>query len=559
MGLEVRYGRDGKPINHWFGRYVDSNGKRRVIALTEPLPVQHFPGNLRETGNIIFEASRARAERELEAYQIEARHKGRADHLTERLIQSKTGSKVEYVRLADLPAAWRGLGRESKPGEPWLKWCDTVFTRFARAVPCEYLHEVTPAQAAAYADTLRGGFTRRTASGAVSLLRSAFGRLLPLGMQNPFAVGIAGRGNDTEGETIHRRPLTAGELVRLFEAARPDPFLYPLAVCAALTGLRIGDVCCLRWHSFDLRAGFITVRTSKTGAVVEIPIFAPLREVLEAALADRAESPFVWPEQAHMYQTNRYGIVYRGKVLFARTFAEPTAGNGTESPPAASGRADLAKTLPKVSKAIRGAGFVDSKRDRILDTLARVARGDSYRKIEAETGRHRARVSEDLREAERVTGLRLRRGATVREGQAVRDLIGATRAARPGGTGKLSASVLGWHCLRATWATLALSSGIPVETVKLVTGHATANTVLKFYHNPQRGHLRAVLGDKLPDVLTGNDGTPQRQIGAGGTVADLAEQLKALSAADRARLADLLSGGEIEQKTCQSGSGHNVA
>jgi integrase len=540
MGLEIRRGRDGGLRRHWYASLVDSNGKRKVISLSEPLPVEHFPGSLRETGDTVFEASRARAQKELEAYQSEARVKGRADHLTERLIQAKTGRKVQYVKLADLPAKWRGLRRESKPGAAWLQWCDTVFARFAAAVPCEYLHEVTPEQAAAYVETLRGGFTRRTANGAASLLRSAFGRLLPLGTQNPFAVEIAGRGNDAAGETIHRRPLTAEELARLFEAARPDPFLYPLTVCAALTGLRIGDVCLLRWQSVDLRGGFVTVRTSKTGAVVEIPIFKPLREVLETALADRAESPYVWPDAARMYKKNRYGIVYRGKSLFARTFAE-TAGNGTETPAVASGRADLAEALPEASEAVRGAGFADSKRDRILDSLKRYASGQSYRQIEAETGRHRAQVSEDLREAERLTGLRLRRGAAVRGGRAVRDLIGATRAGRPGGAGKLSASVLGWHSLRGTWATLALSAGIPVETVKLVTGHATANTVLKFYHNPNREHLRAVLGDKLPGVLTGNGETP-RQIGAG--VAGLAAQLKTLSPADRARLAELLKEGE---------------
>jgi integrase len=539
MGLEIRRGRGGELRKHWYGSYVDSNGKRKVISLSEPLPVKHFPGSLRETGDTVFEASRARAQKELEAYQSEARQQGRADHLTERLIQAKTGRKVQYVKLADLPAAWRGLGRESKPGAAWLAWCDTVFARFAAAVPCEYLHEVTPERATAYVEALRGGFTRRTANGAASLLRSAFGRLLPLGTQNPFAAGIAGRGNDAAGETIHRRPLTAEELARLFEAARPDPFLYPLTVCAALTGLRIGDVCLLRWQSVDLRGGFVAVRTSKTGAVVEIPIFRPLREVLETALAEREpDAVYVWPKAAGMYKKNRYGIVYRGKSLFARTFAE-TAGNGTETPAVASGRADLAEVLPEASEAVRGAGFADSKRDRILDSLKRYASGQSYRQIEAETGRHRAQVSEDLREAERLTGLRLRRGAAVRGGRAVRDLIGATRAGRPGGAGKLSASVLGWHCLRGTWATLALSAGIPVETVKLVTGHATANTVLKFYHNPNRAHLRAVLGDKLPDVLTG--GAAPRQIGAG--VAGLARQLQALSKTDRAALAKLLKEG----------------
>ena len=189
MGLEIRHGRGGKPIPHWFGRYVDSTGKRRVIALTEPLPVKHFPGSLRETGSPIFEASRARAEKELETFQTEARRKGRADDLTAKLIEAKTGRGVEYVRLADLPAAWRGLGRESKPSAAWLAWCDTVFARFAAAVPCEYLHEVSAEQAAAYVETLRGGFTRRTANGAASLLRSAFGRLLPLGTQTPLRRG----------------------------------------------------------------------------------------------------------------------------------------------------------------------------------------------------------------------------------------------------------------------------------------------------------------------------------------------------------------------------------
>ncbi|MDD4102494.1 MAG: hypothetical protein PHU80_07675, partial [Kiritimatiellae bacterium] len=61
MGVEVRFGRDGRPVDHWYGRYVDGGGKRKVVSLSEPLPVKHFPGSLREKGDTIFEASRARA------------------------------------------------------------------------------------------------------------------------------------------------------------------------------------------------------------------------------------------------------------------------------------------------------------------------------------------------------------------------------------------------------------------------------------------------------------------------------------------------------------------
>jgi len=288
MALEVRYGRGGELRKHWYGSFVDSNGKRRVVALTERLPVKHYPGSLRETGNAIFEASRARAQKELEAYQSEARQQGRADHLTARLIESKTGQKVENVKLVDLAAKWRGLRRETKPGAAWLQWCDTVFARFATAVNCEHLHEVTPEQAEAYLEILRGGCSRKTQQDVTNLLRSAFRRLLPPGAGNPFEGGTINRkGHDSDGGTVHRRPFTAGELAVLFEAARPDPFLYPLVVCAACTGLRLGDVCGLKWGSVDLRAGVLSVKTSKTGAGVQIPIFDTLRAVLETALADR--------------------------------------------------------------------------------------------------------------------------------------------------------------------------------------------------------------------------------------------------------------------------------
>lgn len=547
MGLELRRERNGELRPYWYGSFVE-NGKRRIVNLGI-----RWDGNPPETllskGDTEFEISRALAKDRLKRHQTKSKEKGQAQHLTRRLIESKTGRAVEYVKLADLPAKWRGLGRENKPTEAWLKWCDTIFGRFADAVPCEFLHEVTPEQATAYIEGLRKDFTRRTANGAAQLLKSAFARLLPLGTSNPFGGEITRRGTDTGAEVIHRRPLTAPELAALFETARPDPFLYPLTVCAALTGMRIGDVCLLAWKSVDLRDEVIAVRTSKTGKGVEIPIFQPLRKVLETALADKVQDAvYVWPEAARMYKANRYGITYRGKALFARAFSK-TSQSSHKAADLASERTDLADVLPKVSEAVAG-HFDGAKRDRILDTLTRNANGQSYRQIEAETGRQRGQTSEDLHEAERVTGLNLRQGATLATNRDLKTLIGATRQKRLEGKGKLSASLLGWHSLRSTWATLALSAGIPVETVKLVTGHGTANTVLKYYYNPQREHLRAVLGDKLPAVLTGKQtGLKNKSrkrpalLPATGTdrVASVAAQLTQLSKSERSQLAALLA------------------
>lgn len=505
MALKLMKQRNGTPRPFWYGEYQDS-GKRRVVNLG--VKVAGTPPDkllLSEDGDKRFEASRARAEAKLADIREDMAHKGHAEHLTERLIESKTGRAVEYVRLAELPEKWRGIDRaESKTTEKRLQWCDTVFNRFAAAVPCEFLHEVSPEQAIAYVRGLRREFAQSTANDVASLLKSAFARFLPTGSMNPFANGIRKRGTKGHGTAVHRRPLTAAELARLFEVARPDPKLHALTVTAALTGLRIGDVCLLRWTSVDLRAGFLSVATGKTGVAVELPIWPPLRNIFEAALAERAPgAEYVFPGAAQMYQTNRYGVVYRGKALFARAFAPdgPAPQDVPESGCIAPERADLAEMLPAVARAVEGR-FEGLKRDRILDSLKRYASGQTYRDIERATGRQRGQVSEDLRDAEQAAGIRFRKGATTATGRDLKTLIAATRQAR-GTAGKLSACLLGWHTLRGTWATLALVAGVPIQTVAQVTGHGTAKTIERFYYNPQRAHLREALAAKLPDILTG--------------------------------------------------------
>lgn len=546
MALEFRFYK-GELSKHFFGRSV-TDGKAKVFSLSTPIegipPVKNGRPSLLGVGDTKFEISRATAEAELKDRAAEEKQKGRADHLTARLIKSKTGVSVEYVKLADLAKRWRKLSRETAPSEAWLKWCDTIFARFSEATPKIFLHEVTQDHAATYGQTLRKEFTRRTASGAVSLLKSAFARLLPVGVVNPFEASITRKGgNDRAGEAIHRRPLTAEELKTLFEVARPDPLLYPLTVCAACTGMRIGDVCLLQWKSVDTKAGIIGVKTAKTGASVEIPLFKPLREVLESALSEKGGSPYVWPRAASMYQKNRYGITYRGKTLFARAFAKvenmPT--DVSETGAVEGGKADLAEILPKVLEAVRRAGFAQGKQDRIMDSLTRVASGQSYRSIEAETGRKHAIVSQDLKDAEDVSDFTFRKGKAKASGRDLKTLIKDTRQGRGKGKKMLSASLLGWHSLRGTFATLALSAGIPIETVKLVTGHGTVATITKYYYNPQREHLRSVLGDKLPEVLTGKPDPKTLPEAEATRFEMIAKALGGLSEEEKQQLAKMLT------------------
>lgn len=545
MGLELKKGRDGTLVMTWYGRYTE-NGKRVSVALCGVDGVPPASLSIRDRGDTDFEASREQAENKLAGLEREASQKGHAAHLTERLIEAKTGRKVEYTRLSELAARWRGLGRETTPGAAWLGWCDTVFKRFAEAVPCAYLHEVTPEQAADYVEGLRRNFTRRTANGAAHILKSAFGRFLPLGTQNPFAGGIAKKGRDTEGDTVHRRPFTAAELALLFEAARPDTFLYPLIVTAACTGMRRGDVCRLTWKAVDLRAGVVAVKTSKTGAAVEIPVFAPLREVLETALAERdGDTAYVFPDAARMVKANPDGLTWRFKKLVASVLPDPEGGQQGAEAAQGGGRVKLADVLPEVCEAVRVK--LDATRcERVLETLRLYAEGASVRDIEKRTGRARSGISLDLHRAEELSGQWFMPAAV--KGGGMKGRVDRVTREKAGNGRARRASVLDWHALRVTWVTLALAAGVPMEVARLVTGHKTVEVVLRHYFKPGREHLRAVLGDKLPDVLTGATKPSDRRRGkaaalpssGGGRVQEIAAQLETLTTIERVQLGKLL-------------------
>jgi hypothetical protein len=66
-----------------------------------------------------------------------------------------------------------------------------------------------------------------------------------------------------------------------------------------------------------------------------------------------------------------------------------------------------------------------------------------------------------------------------------------------------SSSIRDWHALRVTFVTIALSAGVPMELVRRITGHKTVDIVLKHYFRPDREHFKAVMVQKMPEVLTG--------------------------------------------------------
>ena len=116
--------------------------------------------------------------------------------------------------------------------------------------------------------------------------------------------------------------------------------------------------------------------------------------------------------------------------------------------------------------------------------------------------------------------------------KAVRAVTQAKRA-----KGQRVASVRDWHALRATFVTLALTAGVPVELVRRVTGHATVEVVLKHYFRPDREQFRSALIGAMPQVLTGRAAKKT----AAEELSELAGKLAVGSATDvdRARFREL--------------------
>lgn len=113
MSLEIRYGRDGTPRKHWYARFV-VDGRTKVVNLGVAVRGTP-PASLREMGGLRFELSRKEAEKELERIKGDANRKGHAQHLTERLIELKTGQAFEHVRIDQIAARWLALPRTKPP------------------------------------------------------------------------------------------------------------------------------------------------------------------------------------------------------------------------------------------------------------------------------------------------------------------------------------------------------------------------------------------------------------------------------------------------------------
>lgn len=522
MGLRILTGRDGKPRGTWYGR-ISVKGSMRETNLNVPIagtiPVDDA-GNvlLSAKGDEAFERSRKAAQKAFDTWRKAARTD--PAELEQKAYKARTGVSLDGLPLAKLPERWLKQKRGYTPTAKWRQMTETWFARFAAFAAayakahggkrCETINDITPDIAAAWFADIKKTHAWETVTKMMGLMRGAYKRYATNGRANPFE-DIVMRNRETQNAKVPHKPLTAAETERLFDCARDDAELYPLIVTAACTGMRVGDVCNLRWADVDLHGGFINVVTAKAGVRATIPIFGRLGDVLAERSALPADggtpSPFVFPGAADRYARNANGLYLAVKPYFARAVYgdnpadEPTNVDANGNP----------ETPRELADVIDGAGFTDAKRTRLLDVYARIKAGERSKDIAAALNVARSQVSMDLREIERLTGEPLRPMASKMKARANWwAQIDRTRAERK--IGSKAASLYGWHSLRATFVVLALEAGVPLADVQKVVGHSTAEMTLQYF-NPETKHAAERVREQMRGTVLDGKGTGRKMIG----------------------------------------------
>ena len=502
MPLEMRRQRDGRLREDWYARY-EVNGKRHTINLD--LKITGTPpasGSLLDQGDTEFQMSRAAAQMKLDGIVEEVRSNRTATHLYERMLEGKTGESMKSPKLTALAGEWENIARRRKVVESYAKQCKKTLKRFSEFVQEHFPNTTeiarvsrTIARAFMEAESKRG-VSGKTWNDTLKLLRATFKYILPPGGINPF-FALPTR----ETDTVFRIPYTPEELAAIAEAAKNEE-IRPIIILGMCTAMRRGDCCLLEWKDVDLANRFITVKTSKTGQTVTIPIFPMLEEELKA-LAKKATGKlegYVCPDMAKIYNENPDGITSRVKKVLAAGLSKLLPAEGKP--------ALLTVSTEEALK--RGEAFLATlpegvKRDRITNVFRLYMDGKNIKTVIATAKVSKGSASGYLNEIQATIGCKIIRGISY-TGQSKAERLGLQT---PRKHGLRRASVRDFHSFRVTWVTLALTAGVPLEIVQKVTGHKTTDIVLKHYFQPGREAFRQTLHAAMPKLLIGASRTGQ--------------------------------------------------
>ncbi len=512
MALEMK-----ATSNWWYARFL-VNRKLRRFPLMEIKDGQEQrieikgrrPPSLKhpEKGDAAFQESHRRARAAHDRLMEEELSKKSVGDLTQRVIEARTGARIEFLKVKDIPDAWAAIPRKRQPSKQYIDTAKGTLKRFADFM-CRH-HSETEDMATVRAEHIKAFMDTETARGisprtwniSQQLLKTVFRRLEPnADAFRSFLKNAAFKDEDT----VHRAPFKDDELDVIIESARADDVLYGPMVTALCTAMRRGDCCLLKWASVDMNAGFIEIRTSKTGETAEIPILPMLRDVLSCT--PRTKSEYIFPQAAELYQKDHHSLDRRLRAILTRAGfvdVKPVEEAGQEK----QGKPEAGPTLPELPpderrrqglQAIKSGTMTEPKRERMKTIFTAYMDSKSLPTIARELNFSKSTVFLHLREIEDMIGAAVIRRRTPRLGPVL--VRGAIHAEKGDGKRLKRGSIRGWHSFRAAFVTRALGAGMPEELVRRVTGHTAVDVMRRHYFRPGREEFRREFEKAMPQLM----------------------------------------------------------
>lgn len=303
---------------------------RLIHKAGSPFLIARFYANGKDVSRSTKTADRKEAAKLLRRWEAAARGERALSEDFRAVLQGLTSleaeAKDDHVALAEIKRQRQSMAaqilRETGGGvalaDAWQLWTDTPRKRIPKACTMasykaewkrfaewcakrgiKDLREIGAVEVEDYTrDLARVGLAPRSYNGHVKFLRSFFRALrLRAGLvDNPFDTAVL-----MEGVTLSRRELTQEELATVFAKATGSKRV--MIAVGVFTGLRLGDVCRLKWTSISFEKNAMTVvpgKTERKGRIVTIPLHPTLGLILQAW---RIESPDqeVFPAEAAQY------------------------------------------------------------------------------------------------------------------------------------------------------------------------------------------------------------------------------------------------------------------
>lgn len=253
-------------------------------------------------------ADEAEARKVLATYNAMAEAQ-KAGSLTEQFYRSLTGATLPTVSLKAAMGDWLkecdGTGAAGTLRR-YSHTADQFQTYLKATATAPLLREITSGEIQSFLNSSRA----KQAVGTVNLTRKIlsvfFNWAVQCGKLTANPVKATKRAKGSKFEQVKRRAFTVEEMKAMLAQA-PEGFWSYMLLGGVYTGLRMGDLICLRRGEIDLGQNVIRLDTIKTDTTVEIPMAPPLRAEIERRLAEGNSSEYLWPEQSKHYQKHGAG------------------------------------------------------------------------------------------------------------------------------------------------------------------------------------------------------------------------------------------------------------